>query len=111
MPRLLAAVALLGLWCVGCPHPGPDPVPPTPAPVAFVCAGPSSVPSFDAVANEVINAAQREDDGDAFAALDAVASKRGGADVVRCVIGEILPDLRAAPVSGVHIEAWQAAHQ
>lgn len=91
-----------------CATPGPTPTPVTPA-APFTCAGPASVPGFDDIANELVNAAQVEDDASAFAALDAVAGVHGLA-VVLCVVGEILPDLRAAPVTSIHMQAWQAKH-
>ena len=97
-----ALIAALG----GCATPGPTPVPVNPT---FVCAGPASVPDFDAVANEVALAAQVGDDGEAMAGIEAVAAAHGGPAVVRCVIDEILPDLRNAPVTGVHLEAWEAS--
>jgi hypothetical protein len=108
--RLFLAVASLTLL-LGCPHPAPIPVTPTPGPaVPFVCAGAASVPGFDGIANELMNAAQVFDDNASLAAIDGVAAARGAA-VVLCVIGEILPDLRNAAGSGTHLEMWSAANQ
>lgn len=90
------------------PPPKPDP-PPGPAPAsAFTCDGRDSVQNFDGVANAVVLAAQVSDDEAAMTGLDKVAIKNGGVAVVQCVIDLILPDFRAAPVTGVHLEAWGA---
>ena len=102
---LFAGVALAAL--ASCATPGPTPVPVTPS-APFVCAGPTSVPNFDAVVNEVVLTTQVFDDDAALAQLDQVAAARGGAAVVRCVIDEILPDLRGAPITGVHVQEWEA---
>ena len=104
---LIACAALAAVAACATPGPVPPPAPPAP----FVCAGPESVPNFDAVANEVVLAAQVFDDDEALAELDKVAGHQpGGTALVRCVIDEILPDLRAAPVTGVHVQQWEAAH-
>jgi len=99
-------LAAVGASLLACPGPQPKPDPP-PAPAGFVCDGAASVPNFDTVTNELVLAAQVTDDEQALAALDKVAIKRGGVEVVRCAIDQILPDLRAAPVTGVHLEAWE----
>jgi len=104
----LLTLFVLALALAGCPHPGPAPVtPPGPAPVVS-CDG--SVPD-DVLNNDIVNAAQIQDDSASFAALDAVAATPGRSiDVVRCACAMILPDLRNAAVTGVHLAAWLANH-
>jgi hypothetical protein len=109
-PRLpfLVGVVLGGVFatCATPPKPVPAPLPPAP----FVCAGPDSVPAFDAVANLLINAAMVPEDASAADAIDEIAQSRG-VPLVLCVIGEILPDIRNGATEGRHLEMWQAAHQ
>lgn len=104
----LTAAVLVAAF--GCATPGPVPTPINPTrPPPFVCAGPSSVPDFDDVANALVLAAQERDDADALAGIDKVAAtSTGGASAVRCAINAILPDLRAAPITGIHLEEWEA---
>ncbi len=99
-------VAVVALALTGCPHPSPTPVtPPGPAPT-FVCD--AAIPD-DQLNNDIVNAAQILDDADSFAALDALTAG-GRIDVVRCRCAAILPDLRNAAVTGVHLAAWLANH-
>lgn len=106
---LILGVALAAFAACATPGPTPTPVKPGPSP-SFVCDGSASVPDFDSVANEIALAAQTPDDETAAALMDQVAAARGGASVIVCVIDLILPDLRSAPVTGVHLEAWEAAN-
>lgn len=105
--KLNPVVLLIVLALAGCPHPGPTPVgPPTPGPEpTFACD--AGAPS-DALMNDLVNAAQILDDTIAFAAIDAVAV--GRLDATRCACAAILPDLRNAAVTGVHLAAWLANH-
>ncbi len=99
---------LAALAFATCATPGPQPPPQPPAPATFVCNGADSVPNFDAIANDVTLAGQVADDEESFTALDRVAAADGGSAVIRCVIDLIPPDLWFAPVSGVHLLAWEA---
>ncbi len=113
---LVGCVAALAfgaaLVAVGCQHPQPTPA--TPAVDAgppFACGQTKdSVPAFEQLANDLVYAAQASDDAEALAAIDAIALRAGRPQAV-CAIGFILPDLRSAPVTGLHLEMWRDREQ
>lgn len=103
---IVASLFVVALACFGgCPHPGPAPVPPAPA-TSVACDGGAG---FDGLVNSMIVAAGIDDDATSFAALDKIAADPTVSRAVAvCVARQIIPDLRAAPVTSVHLQAWVA---
>jgi hypothetical protein len=100
---------LVGLFFAGtgCPHPGPPPVNPTPPVDASADAAGCGIDTAtqDALTGQIINACAA---GKA-SRLDSMAYTNG-LPVVRCVMTDVLLDVREAPKLESCVSSWMRLH-
>jgi hypothetical protein len=108
---------VLGIFFAGagCPHPSPPIVGPVDPPPTFVDAGAPEVPTAlcsltvaeqDDVTNHVVNACQ----GKTPTATLTVLTDKYGTPAVRCIMLDLLLDLREAPQLDACIGKWLDGH-